>query len=158
MRAAEANFIRRQAYAHAVVTALAILTFALLAYYFLRTLDRSLELKAREESEHHLKALGAMAATLAHEIRNPLGAMKGLLELALIVASSSTLSAQDLPLLPAEGPAAVSRPITLAEIERAAILQALARNQGERRATAGELGISLRTLQYRLKEYTRTPG
>ncbi len=43
--------------------------------------------------------------------------------------------------------------LTLAEIEKRAILETLSRNDGERRVTAEQLGISLRTLQYRLKEY-----
>jgi signal transduction histidine kinase len=73
-----ADAIRRQAHVHLVVAAVAIITLLGLAFYFLRTLRRFLELKAREESERHLAMLGRMATTLAHEIRNPLGAMKGL--------------------------------------------------------------------------------
>jgi DNA-binding NtrC family response regulator len=49
--------------------------------------------------------------------------------------------------------AAEALPATLGEIEKAAILEALARSHGDRRSTAQRLGISLRTLQYRLKEY-----
>jgi DNA-binding NtrC family response regulator len=46
-----------------------------------------------------------------------------------------------------------SRPTTLAELERRQILAALERNNGNRTATAAELGISRRTLHYRLQEY-----
>ena len=77
-----ADFIRRQAYLELLVSAVAIAALLLLAFYLLRTLDRFLELKVREQSARHLAALGSMAATLAHEIRNPLGAMKGLTQLA----------------------------------------------------------------------------
>lgn len=42
---------------------------------------------------------------------------------------------------------------TLAELERQHIMAALARNHGNRGDTAAELGISLRTLYYRLNEY-----
>ncbi len=42
---------------------------------------------------------------------------------------------------------------TLEEMEREAILSGLARHAGNRAATAAELGISLRTLYYRLGEY-----
>ena len=42
---------------------------------------------------------------------------------------------------------------TLEESERKLILAALARNGGNRTATARELGISRRTLHYRLQEY-----
>jgi len=46
-------------------------------------------------------------------------------------------------------------PPTLEEVEREHILAALARHNGNRSAAAEELGISLRTLYYRLKEYQR---
>jgi two-component system sensor histidine kinase HydH len=45
-------------------------------------LNRYMKLKEREAAEAQLKSLGTMAASLAHEIRNPLGAMKGLTQLA----------------------------------------------------------------------------
>jgi DNA-binding NtrC family response regulator len=44
-------------------------------------------------------------------------------------------------------------PTTLAELERRAILEALRRHDGHRAAAAKELGISLRTLYYRLRSY-----
>ncbi len=77
-----ADDIRWQALTHLLMNSLAILALVVLARYFLRTLGHFLQLKAREESARHLTALGSMAATLAHEIRNPLGAMKGLTQLA----------------------------------------------------------------------------
>lgn len=80
--ASSADFIRRQAWFQATVSCAAIAVLLALAYYFLRTLRRFLDLKAREEAGRQLASLGAMAATLAHEIRNPLGAMKGLTQLA----------------------------------------------------------------------------
>ncbi len=58
----------------------------------------------------------------------------------------------DLPIT-AAGP---SRPVLFKDIERKAIEDALAANQGNRARTARQLGISLRTLQYRLKEYGLT--
>jgi DNA-binding NtrC family response regulator len=45
------------------------------------------------------------------------------------------------------------RPGLLVQIEKKAILDSLSRNSGNRRATAEEQGISLRTLQHRLKEF-----
>ena len=48
---------------------------------------------------------------------------------------------------------ATDRPRTLAEIEKVEILEALARNRGNRTAAAQELGISRRTLHYRISEY-----
>ena len=48
------------------------------------------------------------------------------------------------------------RPIVpLAELEREAILQALQIHRGNRTAAARALGISVRKLQYRIKEYAR---
>jgi DNA-binding NtrC family response regulator len=46
-------------------------------------------------------------------------------------------------------------PKTLHDLEREHVLAALARHDGNREATAEELGISVRTLYYRLKEYQR---
>jgi signal transduction histidine kinase len=82
MYSSGADFIWWQAIIQLAMNGVAIVTLLVLAGYFLRTLRRFLQLKAREESERHLAALGGMAATLAHEIRNPLGAMKGLTQLA----------------------------------------------------------------------------
>ncbi|MCB9852672.1 MAG: response regulator [Phycisphaerales bacterium] len=44
---------------------------------------------------------------------------------------------------------------TMTEVERQTILEALERNEGNRTMTAKELGISIRTLYYRLAEYQR---
>ena len=54
--------------------------------------------------------------------------------------------------LPAEPPPQEPTPVTLAEAERAAILTALARHDGNRTAAAAELGISRRKLHYWLNE------
>ena len=56
----------------------------------------------------------------------------------------------DTPDLP---PAAAG--VTLEEVERQHILAALQRNGGNRTATAQELGISRRTLYYKLEEYQK---
>lgn len=57
------------------------------------------------------------------------------------------LDQPDLP-IPAAG-------VTLEEVERQHILTALRRNNGNRTAAAQELGISRRTLYYKLEEYER---
>jgi two-component system, response regulator RegA len=59
---------------------------------------------------------------------------------------------------PAAAPAAAAekRPrATLKQSERELILECLARNEGNRSATAAQLGISRRTLYYKLREYAR---
>ncbi len=81
MYSSTADFIWWQAMIQLAMNGVAIVMLLVLARYFLRTLRHFLQLKAREESARHLTALGGMAATLAHEIRNPLGAMKGLTQL-----------------------------------------------------------------------------
>lgn len=77
-----ADFLAHQAYVHLAISALAILTLCVLAYLLARTFRNLLELQAQEESQRHLASLGRLAATLAHEIRNPLGAIKGLTQVA----------------------------------------------------------------------------
>lgn len=77
-----ADFIRRLALLQLALAGAAVLIILGLAFFLLRTLDRFLKLKAREGEEAQLRALGVMSASLAHEIRNPLGAMKGLTQLA----------------------------------------------------------------------------
>ncbi len=54
--------------------------------------------------------------------------------------------------------AAVSGSLNMRELERRAIEEALERHAGNRTHAARELGISLRTLQYRLKEFGLTGG
>lgn len=75
------------------------------------------------------------------------------IERALIVSNSETIDRDDLPMKYESGISLSSKSGLLAQVERKAILDSLARNRGDRRAASEELGISLRTLQYRLKEY-----
>ena len=75
------------------------------------------------------------------------------IERSLIIARGDTITPADLPFQSRPDQVAATPPVSLAEIEKAAILAALERNSGDRRETADQLGISLRTLQYRLKEY-----
>jgi DNA-binding NtrC family response regulator len=70
----------------------------------------------------------------------------------MIITRGDSIAAEDLPLRPLQATGAPSA-ASLAEMEKAAIVSALDRNRGDRKSTASELGISLRTLQYRLKEY-----
>ena len=66
-------------------------------------------------------------------------------------AATATLPPPAPPTMPQDLPPAT----TLDEVEREHILAALARNSGNRKHTATELGISLRTLYYRLNEYQK---
>jgi signal transduction histidine kinase len=78
----DTDFIRRQALLQLGISGLAIAALVVLSVSLGRMLNRFLELKMREGAEAQLKSLGIMAASLAHEIRNPLGAIKGLTQLA----------------------------------------------------------------------------
>jgi DNA-binding NtrC family response regulator len=75
------------------------------------------------------------------------------IERALIVSRTEWIDIDDLPLKQETETGKAGRRGLLAQIEKTAILDSLARNGGDRKAAAEELGISLRTLQYRLKEY-----
>jgi len=75
------------------------------------------------------------------------------IERALIVSKSGSIHKEDLPLRNELAAPTLGHAGLLAQIERTTILETLSRNKGDRRATSEELGISLRTLQYRLKEY-----
>jgi DNA-binding NtrC family response regulator len=79
--------------------------------------------------------------------------LQNAVERALIVAGSDVVMPADLPFQFQEPLAVPTNPSSLSELEKSAILEALARNNGERKPTAEQLGISLRKLQYRLKEY-----
>jgi two-component system response regulator FlrC len=81
--------------------------------------------------------------------------LRNTVERALVLADGAVLEPRHLQLdtptsvAPADGGGAP----TLREMERRAILEALEATGGNRKAAAERLGISLRTLQYRLKEY-----
>jgi DNA-binding NtrC family response regulator len=51
-----------------------------------------------------------------------------------------------------------SHPLNMREVEKRAIEEALRANHGNRTHAARQLGISLRKLQYRLKEYGASNG
>jgi two-component system, NtrC family, response regulator AtoC len=70
----------------------------------------------------------------------------------LAILCDGMVEPDDLPIT-STGPA---RAVLFKDIERKAIEEALAENHGNRTRTAKQLGISLRTLQYRLKEYNLT--
>jgi DNA-binding NtrC family response regulator len=75
------------------------------------------------------------------------------IERALIVSQSGSIEVENLPMKHKSRIAKLARPGLLAQIERTTILESLARNKGDRTIADEELGISLRKLQYRLKEY-----
>ena len=75
---APARQIVYQAQAQLFFVAAAVLVLAGLSAWQVRTLRRYLVLQQEAARQERFAALGEMAAVLAHEIRNPLGAIKGL--------------------------------------------------------------------------------
>jgi DNA-binding NtrC family response regulator len=98
----------------------------------------------------------AKSRLCGHEWPGNVRELQNAVERALIVSRSEQVTTEDLPLQVARSSSQAASPRTMAEIERAAILQTLEANDGDRKQTARQLEISLRTLQYRLKEYGLT--
>ncbi|HCO12098.1 MAG TPA: sigma-54-dependent Fis family transcriptional regulator [Desulfonauticus sp.] len=82
--------------------------------------------------------------------------LENILERAIILCPSDTLEVNQLPphLLPQKNSRAIQE--NLEEAEKKAIIEALKANNGHREKTAQALGISRRTLQYKLKKYGLT--
>ena len=78
LHTAPARQVVYQAQAQLLFVAVAVLVLAGLSAWQVRTLRRYLVLQQEAARQERLAALGGMAAVLAHEIRNPLGAIKGL--------------------------------------------------------------------------------
>jgi len=78
--------------------------------------------------------------------------LHNVIERAAILSSGDAVGAEDLLLAPAGG-APRALPLNLKELERQAIVQALERVAGNRKQAAELLGISLRTLHYKLTDY-----
>ena len=68
---------------------IASLVLVLFTIYFIWSERRAMQLQRRHLELEHLARLGKMSAVLAHEIRNPLGAIKGFVQLALEKADQS---------------------------------------------------------------------
>jgi len=109
--------------------------------------------------------LGVAAKSLSEETMNRLKAhtwpgnvreLRNVLERALIVTTGEEISPADLPELGGpvvRPPATAPAPVSLVDRERRAILEALEQTGGHREKAAELLGVSVRTLYSRLKDY-----
>ena len=86
--------------------------------------------------------------------------LRNLVESLVLFAESDEITLEDLPMeyrVPSAAPASIDgdgwQPRSMAEIEKEAILQTLDYTDGHRGRAATLLGIGLRTLQRKLKEY-----
>jgi DNA-binding NtrC family response regulator len=94
----------------------------------------------------------AEAVLRAYEWPGNVRELENLME-RMAILFEDVVDSDDLPIT-ATGPA---RPVLFKDIERKAIVDALEANGGNRTHAARQLGISLRTFQYRLKEYGINP-
>jgi len=113
-----------------------------LARHFLEKAGRSLGKPAPELTPQAEQAL------LSYSWPGNVRELQNVMERAAILCDRR-IEAADLPFERSES----HRPVKFKDIERQAIEDALRANKGNRTKAAEQLGISLRTLQYRLKEY-----
>ncbi|MDW8128991.1 MAG: HAMP domain-containing sensor histidine kinase [Bryobacterales bacterium] len=92
LAASAADFLLAPARQNVVAASLSGLALLLLSLYALWSLKRAAQLERRQLELEHLARLGQMAATLAHEIRNPLATIKGFAQLAAEKADEQTAS------------------------------------------------------------------
>jgi DNA-binding NtrC family response regulator len=109
-------------------------------------------------------APGTLQALLAYDWPGNIRELENAMERAVVLATGNELTADDLPPVlrgprPTGSSASTLIPgATLAEIEREAILRTLEMVQGSTTRAAEILGISVRKVQYRLKEYGGAGG
>jgi DNA-binding NtrC family response regulator len=127
----------------------------LLADYFLHSVAAENECPARAFSDAAKKAL------LAYPWPGNVRELSNAIEQAVVLCESESIDAGDLPIVvEPEARDALRLMIpgaTLAEIERFAISETLKATGGSTAKAAEVLGISRRTIQYRLKEWGITP-
>jgi len=102
----------------------------------------------------------ALEALMAHPFPGNVRELQNLIEQAVVLCRGEAIELSDLSLAPAqevEEPVRLMIPgVTMAELERFAILKTLEAVGGSPTRAAAILGISRRTIQYRLKEWGRS--
>ncbi len=126
-----------------------------IAGHFLREIARENDVPPKKLSA------GARIALLAYLWPGNVRELRNAMEAASLVARGEVIEGEDLPpeilenILPPSpsGPIPLPSPRTLEEIEREAILAALVKTDGNKTQAAKILGIGLRTLHRKVKEY-----
>jgi transcriptional regulator with PAS, ATPase and Fis domain len=113
-----------------------------LARFFLERASRSLRKQPLRLSDEAAELL------LRYDWPGNVRELENLME-RMAILCEEVIEAADLPI----APTGTERPTMLRDVERQVILDTLAANAGNRSRTAAQLGISVRTLQYRLKDY-----
>jgi two-component system sensor histidine kinase HydH len=72
-----AEDIIRQAGFQAISIMIIVVVLWIIGFFLIRAVKRSDELSVKMAQKEHLAVIGEMAAVLAHEIRNPIGSIKG---------------------------------------------------------------------------------
>lgn len=123
----------------------------LLADHFIR--------RYADENEKHVRGLSqrAVEALLAHPWPGNVRELQNAIEQAVVLCEDDMIDVHDLPIAPARAevePVRLMIPgVTLAELERFAILRTLEACGNSPTKAATALGISRRTIQYRLQEW-----
>jgi Nif-specific regulatory protein len=124
----------------------------LLAHHFLR--------RAAEQYRRPVESIEAeaMRVLLANEWKGNVRELQNAVERAVVLCTDTKLTRKDFVLDDSAGPEKRKTPTTLADFERQVIETTLAETGGNRTRTAERLGVSLRWLQYRLKEWNTGNG
>lgn len=116
--------------------------------------------QACAEHGRHMEAVAPAAYALLESYNWPgnVRELKNVIESAVILTAGSVLGPESLNVgrpTPLTAPSGLVLPqgLTLADLEKEALLQALRRHEGNRQLTAEELGISARTIQRKIVEY-----
>ena len=119
----------------------------LLAQHFLR--------RAAEQYRRPVEGIDAeaMRVLLANEWKGNVRELQNAVERAVVLCTGTLLSRRDFVLDDSAGSDQHATPTTLADFERKVIETTLAETGGNRTRAAERLGVSLRWLQYRLKEW-----
>lgn len=122
----------------------------LLARYFL---SRAAETYHRQVKEIHPEA---MKVLLLNPWKGNVREFQNVIERAVVLSKGAQLTQEDLILNPADEGSMRHTAVTLEEFERQIIEATLAEMGGNKTRTAERLGVSLRWLQYRLKEWSQS--